>query len=102
MKDPYKTLGVNRNASAADIKKAYRKLARELHPDSSPNNPKAEERFKDLSEAYGIISDEDRRGRYDRGEIDATGNNINQRRSRRQSGFNQRPTKTRDTFSRKV
>ena len=90
MKDPYKTLGVNRNASAADIKKAYRKLARELHPDSSPNNPKAEERFKDLSEAYGIISDEDRRGRYDRGEIDATGNNTNQRRSQRHSGFNQR------------
>lgn len=90
MRNPYKTLGVARNASADDIKKAYRKLARELHPDSSPNNPKAEERFKDLSTAYDIISDEDRRGRYDRGEIDATGNAVNQRHGQRQSGFNQR------------
>lgn len=90
MKDPYETLGVARNASATDIKKAYRKLARELHPDSSPNNPKAEDRFKDLSTAYGIISDEVTRVRYDRGEIDAMGNETNQRRGQRPSGFNQR------------
>jgi len=90
MKDPYKTLGVTRNASATDIKKAYRKLARELHPDSSPNNPNAEDRFKDLSTAYNIISDEDTRGRYDRGEIDAMGNAVNHRRSQRPNGFNQR------------
>ena len=90
MKDPYETLGISRNASATDIKKAYRKLAREFHPDSSPNNPKAEDRFKDLSTAYGIISDEDTRGRYDRGEIDAMGNAVNLRRGQRPSGFNQR------------
>jgi DnaJ-class molecular chaperone len=90
MKDPYEILGVARNSSAKDIKKAYRKLARELHPDSSPNNPKAEDRFKDLSTAYDIISDEDRRGRYDRGEIDAVGNTVSHRRGQRPGGYNQR------------
>jgi len=90
MRDPYDTLGVARNASAQAIKKAYRKLARELHPDSSPDNPKAEDRFKDLSTAYDIISDEDKRGRYDRGEIDAMGNTVNHRRSQHPGGYNQR------------
>jgi DnaJ-class molecular chaperone len=90
MRDPYKVLGVARNASATDIKKAYRKLARELHPDSSPNNPKAEDRFKDLSTAYDIISDEDKRGRYNRGEIDAVGNAVRQRRGQHPSGYNPR------------
>lgn len=90
MRDPYKTLGVKRNASAAEIKKAYRKLARKFHPDSSPNNPKAEERFKDLTTAYDIISDKIKRGRFDRGEIDATGNAVRQGRGRRHSGFNPR------------
>jgi DnaJ-class molecular chaperone len=90
MKDPYDTLAVARNASAAVIKKAYRKLARELHPDSSPDNPKAEDRFKDLSTAYDIISDEDKRGRYDRGEIDAMGNTVSHRRGPRPGGYNQR------------
>ena len=90
MRDPYEILGVARNASAIDIKKAYRKLARELHPDSSPDNPKAEDRFKDLSTAYDIISDEDRRGRYDRGEIDAVGNAVRQRRGHHPGGYNQR------------
>ena len=90
MRDPYEILGVARNASATDIKKAYRKLAREVHPDSSPNNPKAEDRFKDLSTAYDIISNEDRRGRYDRGEIDAVGKTVNHRRGQRRGSYNQR------------
>jgi DnaJ-class molecular chaperone len=81
MRDPYDTLGVPRNADAAAIKKAYRKLAREHHPDSSPNNPKAEDRFKDLSTAYDILSDAKKRGHYDRGEIDAMGNPVAGRRT---------------------
>lgn len=89
MRDPYKTLGVARTASASDIKKAYRKLAREFHPDSSPLNPSAEDRFKDLSTAYNIISDRKKRSRYDRGEIDAMGNTIRHGRWQRPSRYNQ-------------
>ena len=64
-KDYYKALGVAKDASAADIKKAYRKLARELHPDKNPGDAKAEARFKEVSEAYGVLSDEPRRREYD-------------------------------------
>jgi molecular chaperone DnaJ len=64
-KDYYKALGVAKNASQADIKKAYRKLARELHPDANPDNAKAEERFKEVSEAYDVLSNETRRKEYD-------------------------------------
>lgn len=64
-KDFYKTLGVAKNASADDIKKAYRKLAKELHPDANQNNPRAEERFKEVSEAYDVIGDESTRREYD-------------------------------------
>jgi molecular chaperone DnaJ len=64
-KDFYKILGVSKNASQADIKKAYRKLARENHPDSNPGNKAAEERFKDISEAYSVLSSEKRRKEYD-------------------------------------
>jgi len=64
-KDYYKTLGVPKDASAADIKKAFRKLAKELHPDSNDSNPKAEERFKEVSEAYEVLSHESRRKEYD-------------------------------------
>lgn len=74
MKDPYSVLGVSRTASAADIKKAYRKLAKELHPDLNPGNEKIAERFKEVSAAYAILGDEKERGRYDRGEIDENGN----------------------------
>ncbi len=73
MSDPYKTLGVKPGASDADIKKSYRKLARENHPDLDPGNPKAEEKFKDISSAYDILSNPESRGKYDRGEIDAYG-----------------------------
>lgn len=64
-KDFYKTLGVKKDASQADIKKAYRKLARENHPDSHPGNKAAEERFKEVSEAYSVLSSVDKRKEYD-------------------------------------
>jgi len=64
-KDYYKALGVSKDAGQADIKKAYRKLARQFHPDANKSNPEAEERFKEISEAYGVLSDEKRRKEYD-------------------------------------
>jgi molecular chaperone DnaJ len=64
-KDYYSALGVAKDASAADIKKAYRKLARELHPDKNPGDSKAEARFKEVSEAYDVLSDDKRRREYD-------------------------------------
>ncbi|PXA93002.1 molecular chaperone DnaJ [Nostoc sp. 3335mG] len=74
MADPYATLGVARNASEAEIKKAYRNLAKELHPDRNKDNPKAAERFSQVTQAYDLLSDKDKRARFDRGEIDADGN----------------------------
>ena len=74
MADPYSTLGVARGATEADIKKAYRKLAKELHPDRNADNPKAAERFSQVTAAYDLLSDKDKRARFDRGEIDADGN----------------------------
>jgi DnaJ-class molecular chaperone len=74
MADPYTTLGVARGASEADIKKAYRKLAKELHPDKNKDNPKATERFSTVTQAYDLLSDKDKRARFDRGEIDGDGN----------------------------
>jgi curved DNA-binding protein len=64
-RDYYDILGVSSDASPEEIKKAYRKLALETHPDRNPDNPRAEERFKDLSEAYGVLSDTDKRSQYD-------------------------------------
>ena len=74
MADPYATLGVARNATEKDIKSAYRKLAKEVHPDRNKDNPKAAERFSDVTKAYDLLSDKDKRARFDRGEIDADGN----------------------------
>lgn len=75
--DPYATLGVSRGASEKDIKSAYRKLAKELHPDRNTGNPKASERFSKVTQAYDLLSDKDKRARFDRGEIDADGNPTN-------------------------
>jgi DnaJ-class molecular chaperone len=78
--DPYSILGVARGASAGDITKAYRKLAKKLHPDLNPGDKVAEEKFKTIAAAYGIVGDEEKRGRYDRGEIDASGQEKPQQR----------------------
>src|SRR5688500_6316344 len=72
--DPYATLGVARTASEKDIKSAYRKLAKELHPDRNKDNPAASARFSDVTKAYDLLSDKDKRARFDRGEIDIDGN----------------------------
>ena len=64
-KDYYKALGVAKDASQAEIKKVYRKLARNLHPDKNPGDPKAEARFKEVSEAYDVLSDAAKRKEYD-------------------------------------
>ena len=77
MADPYATLGVPRSASEKDIKSAYRKLAKELHPDRNKDNPAATERFGKVTQAYDLLSDADKRARFDRGEIDAEGNPAN-------------------------
>jgi len=73
MRDPYTILGVTKTASQDDIKKAYRKLAKDLHPDRHPGDARAAERFKEVSAAYNLLGDAKQRGRYDRGEIDAEG-----------------------------
>lgn len=73
MKDPYEILGVARTASSDDIQKAYRRLAKKLHPDLNPGNKQAEERFKELSLANDILSDAEKRKKFDSGEIDASG-----------------------------
>ena len=83
MRDPYEVLGVRRDASADDIKKAYRQLAKKLHPDLNPGNAKAAAQFKDVSAAYDLLSDPEKRARFDRGEIDASGAETRPRSSYR-------------------
>src|ERR1044072_4744190 len=73
MRDPYEVLGVSKSASPEDIKKAYRKLAKKLHPDAKKKDPKAASRFSELNSAYEIVGDGDKRKAFDRGEIDAEG-----------------------------
>ena len=74
MIDPYQALGVAKGASDKEIKSAYRKLAKELHPDKNKDNPKATERFSDVTRAYDLLLDKDKRAQFDRGEIDGEGN----------------------------
>jgi DnaJ-class molecular chaperone len=71
--DPYQELGVSRQANKDEIKKAFRKLAKQLHPDKNPGDKAAEERFKRISAAFDLLGDEDKRKKFDRGEIDADG-----------------------------
>jgi DnaJ-class molecular chaperone len=73
MRDPYEILGVDRKASAGDIKSAYRKLAKKLHPDANKSDPKAATRFAELNAAHELLADVDKRKAFDRGEIDAEG-----------------------------
>ncbi len=72
-RDPYEVLGVKRDAPQKDIQSAYRKLAKKLHPDLNPGDKQAEDKFKEVSAAYGIVGDEEKRARFDRGEIDSSG-----------------------------
>jgi DnaJ-class molecular chaperone len=72
-RDPYDVLGVAATASAEDIQKAYRKLAKKLHPDLNPGNAEAEEKFKEIASAYGLVGDAEKRKKFDSGEIDAAG-----------------------------
>jgi len=74
MRDPYQVLGLGRTASAEDIKLAYRRLAKQYHPDLNPGRAEIEQRFKEISAAYALLSDTTKRARFDRGEIDANGN----------------------------
>jgi DnaJ-class molecular chaperone len=73
MRDPYEVLSVDRKASAGDIKTAYRRLAKKLHPDANKNDPKAASRFSELNAAHELLADEDKRKAFDNGEIDAEG-----------------------------
>jgi DnaJ-class molecular chaperone len=82
MKNPYVVLGVARNASDDELKRAYRRLAKRLHPDVNPNNPLVEQQFRELSTAYELLTDPVQRQRFDNGEIDADG---------RERGFNRPP-----------
>ncbi|SRR5690606_1942742 len=76
MRDPYETLGVARGASDAEIKKAYRRLAKKLHPDANKDDKDAQRKFAEVSAAYDFLKDKEKRAAYDRGEIDADGNPI--------------------------
>src|SRR5580693_6528706 len=73
MRDPYEVLSIDRKANAGDIKSAYRKLAKKLHPDANKSDPKAATRFSELNAAHEILGDDDKRKAFDRGEIDAEG-----------------------------
>lgn len=81
MKDPYEILGVDRTADEAAIRAAYRKLAKKHHPDVNPGKKDAAEKFAAISAAYDLLSDKEKRARFDRGEIDAEGHEVHQQRT---------------------
>ena len=72
-RDPYQELGVSRTATADEIRKAFRKLAKQHHPDANPGDKKAEEKFKQVSAAFDIVGDAEKRKKFDLGQIDADG-----------------------------
>ena len=96
----YKALGVSKNASQSDIKKVYRKLMKELHPDLNPGDAKKEERFKTVSAAHDILGDAEKRKRYDAGEIDASGQETPQQQYYRQyaDGMGPNPYQNRGAY----
>ncbi len=73
MRDPYDVLGISKTADEAEIKRAYRRLAKKLHPDANTSDPKAQDKFAELNTAHEILADKEKRGQFDRGEIDAEG-----------------------------
>src|SRR5260221_9051503 len=73
MRDPYEVLGVSKTASETEVKQAFRKLAKKLHPDQNAKDPKAKERFAEINAAYEIVGDKEKRGKFDRGEMGAEG-----------------------------
>ena len=93
MSDPYKTLGVAKTASEAEIKKAFRSLAKKHHPDTHPGDEKAKQRFQEISAAYDVVGDKDKRAKFDAGEIDAAGNprGFDPRAYGQQGGFRGNP-----------
>jgi DnaJ-class molecular chaperone len=99
MKDPYTILGVPRTVSAEELKQTYRRLAKQLHPDLNPGNAAIEHRFKEVTAAYELLSDPEKRARFDRGEIDASGAERGFRYQRRESGGPRRGRREAEDFS---
>src|SRR6476660_6462754 len=73
MRDPYEVLGVSKTASETEVKQAFRKLAKKLHPEQNAKDPKAKERFAEINAAYEVVGDKEKRAKFDRGEIGADG-----------------------------